>query len=558
MRLLIEDFTYQGEQALSLLRQIQPMEIDSTISVGYVGYYYSKRLNDCIFFLPKVVLNEKDLLFGRVSPEDVVDVEDACAKGLISRSEKEFLFNFSVWIYRAIKEYNRQNTNSNSIYRKTYSQIDSTRRKVNGTIIDIILSIVKFYNENKDFFIFTIKKNHSGRGKVDWHKTISSSQAYFNDEGVPIYVSPIRKKKEIDFDEELIIIFYSIVNYINKTYGFNLPLDLNYELITGSRFSQYQKSLGKKRLLEIRYKYFSDKTILLWNLCYAFFAQSEQLTSSKQYEDYMLANNFYSVFEAIIDDLIGDKVIPNGLKEQKDGKILDTIYKYESLINDSDVYYIADSKYYKIGHGIESSSYSAYKQYTYAKNVIQYNLDIFAPDKQEQLQSSYRDDLTEGYNITPNFFISAEMDKDLRYSVEGLAQRKKQIKTSAQFPNRLFDRDTLWLLHYDINFLFVLALYAKSNTHLKSVFKSRVRKEFRDSMRATLSDKYAFYSLSARNGNLNDTIQNTFRHIIGKAYRVSDTDDFIILALQKDCDNNLTLLDYLNEFYFVSDYRFNS
>lgn len=43
--------------------------------------------------------------------------------------------------------------------------------------------------------------------------------------------------------------------------------------------------------------------------------------------------------------------------------------------NDGQTYYIGDSKYYKLSG--ELGDESVYKQYTYARNVIQWNLDIF-------------------------------------------------------------------------------------------------------------------------------------------------------------------------------------
>ncbi len=60
----------------------------------------------------------------------------------------------------------------------------------------------------------------------------------------------------------------------------------------------------------------------------------------------MLAKNFNIVFEAMIDELIGDKRkdLPNGLKDQEDGKIVDHMYSYRGLTNNDeqgrDVYYI--------------------------------------------------------------------------------------------------------------------------------------------------------------------------------------------------------------------------
>lgn len=55
--------------------------------------------------------------------------------------------------------------------------------------------------------------------------------------------------------------------------------------------------------------------------------------------------------------------------------------------------------------GHELGRESIYKQYTYARNVIQWNLDIFN-DFNETVKSSHvrlRDEKTEGYEIIPNF-----------------------------------------------------------------------------------------------------------------------------------------------------------
>lgn len=170
----------------------------------------------------------------------------------------------------------------------------------------------------------------------------------------------------------------------------------------------------------------------------------------------MLVRNFYVVFEAIIDELIGDKPLPDGMnKKQEDGKIVDHLFSAPSLIDGEakQTYYIGDSKYYKIGH--ELTSESIYKQYTYARNVIQWNLDIFNVGGETGSGVRLRDDVTEGYNIIPNFFISAKMDMTFDYSNDGIEKtdRKKNKHKQEQFKNRLFDRDTLLLFHYDVNFL---------------------------------------------------------------------------------------------------------
>lgn len=79
--------------------------------------------------------------------------------------------------------------------------------------------------------------------------------------------------------------------------------------------------------------------------------------------------------------MIGDNPLPDGMqKKQEDGKIVDHLFTAHSLIEGEaqSTYYIGDSKYYKMGH--ELGSESIYKQYTYARNVIQWNLDILTTD----------------------------------------------------------------------------------------------------------------------------------------------------------------------------------
>ena len=225
--------------------------------------------------------------------------------------------------------------------------------------------------------------------------------------------------------------------------------------------------MGKARLLQIKYKYFSDKALELWNLCYAFFDAARQVQINTDQQEYLLVKNFNIVFEAIIDELIGEKDIPNGLKEQEDGKMVDHMYTYKSLTatDEQPIYYIGDSKYYKRGNAI--GRHSVYKQFTYARNVIQWNLNPFMNGEDEKFclskakgVSKLRDDLTEGYNIIPNFFISARLNEELDYKEElQITDKQHTHFNNRQFDNRLFDRDTLLVCHYDVNFLYVVSLY---------------------------------------------------------------------------------------------------
>lgn len=547
MRIIIEEYSYPRATLKRLLPDfdLNLQDDKAQVKVRYVGYCYSKAIKDCVFFLPKVILNSENRVFGQYDPILLLDLDGAYRNKEISKEHYDFLYGLSVWLYRSIKIFKTdpKNENSDIVTQRAVSYLDGTHFNVDATIVDILLSLIQFYNDNQDFFMFIIKNTHSGYNKVNWRKTIATKRPLIQ-HGKPLYINPVNKKKQINFDEELLIIFYSILNYINKTYGFSCKVNCNYELLDGQLFEVYRKHLGKKRLLEIKYKYFSDKAQHLWKLCFAFFDCSARICSSKQLEDVLIAKDFNIVFESIIDELIGSDV-PKGLKEQQDGKIVDHIYPYTSLVRPDSIYYIGDSKYYKIGTSI--GEHSIYKQYTYAKNVIQYNFDLIFGKQNGGTPLPYRDDLTEGYNITPNFFISADITEPYSYREERLKIRDndKDKRMSKQFENRLFDRDTLWLSHYDINFLYVLSLYGRNNNPAKKVFKDKVRRIFRHEILGLLNGQYNFYQLEFDKADRMECfVRDNFRELLGKLYHY---DGKLILAIEHGCSDKDKILNLVDK-----------
>ena len=562
MKILIEGYQYQEADVKHILQGFEPYTMNGKTKIDYVGYFFSKEIGDCIFFLPKVLMNERnEILFHEdLTPEKILDLDVALKNEWIKKDDYDFLSQFSVWIFRAIKEFYRLNPKSENLLSKSFSLIDRSEDEKYATLLDIILSLIRFNNENQDFFMFTIKNIHSGYNKINWNKTISQSAAVMQRKA-PNYLDLVNKKKQINFDEELLIIFFSILAHVNGKYGFRTPINYNYELISESIFENYLAGYGLIRLRQIKYKYFSDKALQLWNLCYTFFEAAEKINSSEQDCDYLIARNFNIVFESIIDELIGDDKtkIDASLKDQPDGKIVDHIFRYSSLINESDIYYIGDSKYYKIGGSLGGNS--IYKQYTYAKNIIQFNIDWFYEDKQKnrtgddrRAKVHYRDELTEGYNITPNFFISAEVREELSYVDDEIKPRdnEKDRHKIFQFENRLFDRDTLWLSHYDINFLYIIALYARSNTFEKQSFKEKAQKEFKQKITELINSQYEFCVLEPRMGySLQRAIDINFKRLYGKVFRPYDDCDILILALQKGAAENQEVIEEVKPYFYI-------
>lgn len=562
MRILIEEYQYNVSDVHDVLYGIDAMEnVEGKVSIHYVGYYYNPLLGDCVFILPKVLLRDvdgKELAFGKYLPYDIINPE---GQEKLTKEERDFLYGFAVWIYRAIVVYKNDKSNDSTIvYQKMINQVGGSSKRKSNTFLDILLSLIQFNKDNKSFFFFVLKNLHSGLNKINWTCTISTTSAIIQG-GDAIYLNPVNKKRKINFDEELLVIFFSILNYIGDTYGFPKEINCNFDLIKGKQFEKYRSGYGKVRLNQIKYKYFSDKALQLWKLCYAFFDKSHHIYVNTSQKEYLLVKSFHIVFEAIIDALVGDNPLPDGMdKKQEDGKIVDHLFTAKSLINDesSNTYYIGDSKYYKMGN--ELGKESIYKQYTYARNVIQWNLDIFNSGRKPESGIKLRDDETEGYNIIPNFFISATMDEKFRYAIDGIKEtdRKNNRYISKQFQNRLFDRDTLLLFHYDVNFLFVVALYGRNGQGEKKVWRDKVRKMFRKEIQQMLNSKFDFYAVTAKEGVSGvEYIQDHFQQLLGKIFTPYDdrgTQRYYSLVLdngEQFAGENATILSQLKDSFYV-------
>ena len=567
MRILIEEYQYEYEDVYDVLKGLGVLQdVEGKVSLSYVGYYFNDDpdVNDCVFILPKVLLEGefgKEKVFGHIEPKDLINAED-CKE--LTTEEHKFIYNLSVWIYRAITvfrdhEFDRVEDGkrqSSIVFYKQAPMMGHTRKRKANTFLDVLLTLQEWNKRNESFVMFIVKNLHSGYNKINWTRTISRSQAVIQESGCGSrrqdvsYLNPINKKRQINFDEELLVIYYSVLQHMHDEYGFPVRINVNFPLIQGEKFKRYINGYGKRRLKQIKYKYFSDKALELWELCYAFFDRPDNIMLNVDQREYLLVKSFHIVFEAIIDELIaGDQTLPKELKDQPDGKRVDHIYQYQELTNnatDDHIYYIGDSKYYKRGNSLGKES--VYKQFTYARNVIQWNIDLFNDGKAEDRNGhvKLRDDVTEGYNIIPNFFISAnqnvlqpEDDIKLIDSDKEAGQRRQQYYLSRQFENRLFDRDTFLLAHYDVNFLFVIALYGRNNQSSKVAWRNKVRKMFRKEIQQMLKDNFEFYAMTAHaDVNADTYIKENFQTLLGKVYhpfenREGSDQQYFSLALRK-------------------------
>lgn len=581
MLLFIEGYPYildkevkDGLSVREILKDVVAIPAkESQYAFGYVGYCYSKVAKDVVFFLPKVVLtgehdeeNGDDTIFG-ATPQDIIDFNSDKIQSKFteddSKDYKEFLSTLSIWIYRTIAVY-KETHNTNILESKEYQGESSGKKTKHNTLLDVIIALRDFNKRNQDYFTFIAKNIHSGYNRIQWQKTIAKRTPIFVKEQ-PIYLNPVNKKKMVNYDEELLVIFFSILNYVRIEHGFSFDININYQLISPKKIkeSYIGNNYGCRRLKQIKYKYFSDKALRIWDLCYAFFDREYKISINRQAEDFLLAKNFNLIFEAMIDTLIGgeEKVnLPKELTDQKDGKLVDHMFIGKGLIEQSNLkteltYYIGDSKYYKRSKYDTTilGDKSIYKQYTYAKNVIQWNMNLFLDNNDNGEQPQLRDSLTEGYNPIPNFFISARIpnkkdgEKFLSFDDAQLEAQANGVEFNRQFENRLFDRDTLLLCHYDVNFLYIVSLYGRANKSKQSAWREKVRMQFREKIQETFNKLYTFRIIQPRAGqNCYQFLKDNFSQLNGKLYRTKSNKNYLVLALMKCDDSSKDLWKTLN------------
>lgn len=532
MRIIFEEYQYEAP----ILNENLDAEYYTNVGAGkakttFVGYYYSQRLNDSVFILPKVFV-QKNTIFGHTL-EDVVCIESAN----VDDKDKNLLFNLSVWIYLAIKRFAANNEKTGITNQEYIQNVISNGDTNFATYLDIVLQLIRFHRENSQLLAFTTMMSKKYNDHTCWTKTINRKLPFLQN-GAPIYMDAICKTKELDLDEELIVLFYSVLRYLQQKFCFRLSFELNYNLFPTSKIANLIENGGGKAMLKrIRHKYFKDVFVQLWNILYAFFDKANKIESSTSKPDVLIAKDFNIIFEAMVDQLVSDTEVVY-LKNQKDGKIVDHIFKYKSIVSgieSDEVFYILDSKYYKDDNIIGENS--IYKQFTYARNIIY------------EFRKQYRDEITEGYDITPNFFIRGYVaTKENEYVFDELKlEYTKNEYLSNHFENRLFDRDTFMALEYKANLLYILVSYVQDHQ------ESGIKEKFREQFQEVVMNRYNFYYIDfKREDELERYVEQNFKNLNGKIMRYPKNNGLRLYLAEekaKDCSGGDCCIKYGRFFY---------
>lgn len=522
--------------------------------INGVGYCFFN--GNPVFVLPKVFLDENSTkAFGEpinCEGKDIFGKSDSPIKNI----QRRFLSSLSTWLYSAIDKYRSDSDMAGvrSPDHMEHSKFQGDARY--ATLLDVMSSMELFYKKNQNLFVFVAKNKHSGNNKINWQRTIAKKIPFIQGDS-PIYMELVNKKKVFDLDDRLLVLYFSAMKFIQDEFGFEMPQSEYYVPLKKQEFARLMENeRGLRELRRIKYKYFEDRLLKLYNIMEAFFRWGAKYTNKDvKAKEYLIANSFNNVFEAMIDSLISDQSDEiEKLKKNEDGKIIDHLYKEKSLIfadGTESIWHIGDSKYYQEKNEVLGQSIA--KQYTYAKNIVQ---NFFSPDfvdENKECYSSgvhegvrYRDSVTEGYSVTPNFFIRGfvpEYDNDEQYTDPYFSKKddsKDPIEPSEEdmwekrnrhFRNRLFDRDTLLLKVYNINFLYVLKTYTSKHSSLREEFKKETRKKFHDDFLDLLDKYYVFYAVWPKNSET-EFVNAHFRMLAGKIFKPKDV-ECLIMALEK-------------------------
>ncbi len=531
---------------------IQKGDLGKIISVGY---YRSCDKNNLIFMLPKVFMADRDQTVFGISKSELTNTtyKDALSFG----THYNWVRQLSIHFYNSLQEFRKRHYNNTILREGKTFDLNTNISEKEFSYLDLFLSIFNFYKKNNKFILYKHIEHLSNQvRKPKWEKTIRKSLPLLID-NKPFYPEIANKVKAPNKEEELITYFLSIVNFFNTQHDLGIKLDKSYVILKDLAFDALCKN-GLVKLKRIRYRYFSDVLKRMYHLCEIFFTYQNASTVKKKRDEFISISNYNIVFEDMIDKLFSetlyDKETVTGysiekLKNNSDGKIIDHIFDYKSLIDTANIFYIGDSKYYKSGSA--ANGISSYKQQSYAKNVIQFNIDLLN-DGRNYSHIRYRDDLTDGYNITPNFFIYGHVEKAEDYSKHGITAVHSVIPTF-HFPDRLFDRDTLFVHQYRINFLFVLKSYTAFSIAEYNNFRRETKRAFRSRLISYFADentcKFEFY-LFLENEDKTRFIFENYRLLCGKCYNTSDNQ----LILAKHIDDN-SLITLINLFVKIVDIK---
>lgn len=541
--------------------------------INSVGYYYAEEKNKIIFMLPKVFMKPEDLK-STYSKENEINCHwenkytifkksdstyitlkelyylDKLEGSIKHQAKFEWIRHITVSFYNSLIEFKRRNSKTTILNISNISELNTNIGNEEYTYLDLVLSFANFYRKNKSFLLFKHIEHISNQvKKPKWEKTIRKSMPILNKSKSPIYIDIRNKKTIVNTEEELLVYFFSILNHFTEENNLNISFNKSFNIIKGEAFKNLQSNgTGAAKLRKIKYRYFSDTLRRIYKLCELYFDSTDRGSTRNRNEEYLSFKKYNIVFEDMVDKLLSDEmnleeydkrssdkeISIKKLKNNDDGKIIDHLFAFEGLIDTSNIFYIGDSKYYKPGK--DADKLSIYKQHTYAKNIIQYNINLFNnfPKIYEQNGLKYRDKISEGYNISPNFLIYGTITNHENFDdsqLKPIAKLNESIKHSYHWKTRLFDRDSLFICQYQMNYLFILNSYTEKTEAELIDNRIKIKEEFRNNfIKYFEKSEFNFYKLEMP--DVKKFVYDNFKILNGKCFSLSK--NILLVAIHSE------------------------
>jgi putative protease len=136
-----------------------------------------------------------------------------------------------------------------------------TPKNDNGesTLLDIVLGLEEFFRQNKDLCTLIRKQTtYNSPHKINWGKTVSRQAPLFC-RGSIVYVTTSNSGKIINYEDELLCIYFSTLRYIAAKFDPGMKVDVPYLLAPDNTFfRQTEQGIISKQLRALKGNYFSD------------------------------------------------------------------------------------------------------------------------------------------------------------------------------------------------------------------------------------------------------------------------------------------------------------
>lgn len=535
MHLLFEEQDYPIEVIQTLgLREFYRQTSPTTARFNYIGFHKNYETDKSVFTLPKIFLHDGKV-FGKY---DFIDFANMQARQVLSPKEYDILRGLVEKLYFCLRQYQKE-TGSDSIESTFGYSIKSNIGTSDIGSFEAMLALIAFNRSNPYLFVQQKEVVLSKKPKhTNWKKTLSTSLP-IDYNGLPLYLDLVGGAKRDKRDDPLLIVYYSLLNEFRQ-YDPTITIDPSVEILPPGKLLRSKTKIALF-LRTSKASYFSDKFKQLHSLLYAYYFANKANYKNQRIE-FLFTDDFDRVFEKIVDRLLSDEYLLSQYKYLKDGKEIDHLFGESDVFKGNKIICIGDSKYYKDPRRLSSQRY---KQFTYARNIIQENIYVLNSGNETIYSRNYRDSISEGYNVTPNFFILGTVKPN--YLEAGFLIEPDDLtpEFSFHFPNRLFDRDTLHVLYFNADFIRLLNFYVGKQKRLsfgRQMLRDGARETIQRQFSSYLDGKYEFYELriSAQ------FVEDNFRSLHGKLFTSPALFPKYIMALERVfSDENNSILGFL-------------